>query len=185
MKYVSICILSLCFLGNSLAQATILFPEEHIDFSLDSQYFSINGIYTFQNNSDKTVNHTIYFPFACSVSEVDSIRVANISDGRNVTFLKYTQGISFPISISVMDSMDVNIFYRQRRKKTNTYIITSTQTWGNPLKLACYTLTAPLNLEIENFSYQPDSIATSSNHKIYYWKKQNFMPDKDFEINIK
>jgi hypothetical protein len=82
------------------------------------------------------------------------------------------------------DTVDVNIFYRQKISTVNKYIITSTQSWGKPLETAVYTLTTDKNLKIKSFTYVPDSIRDTVNKRLYIWKKQHFMPKIDFEITI-
>ncbi|MDD4199399.1 MAG: hypothetical protein PHZ12_08355, partial [Paludibacter sp.] len=57
----------LSFFSSNLhiqAQNQVSFYEEYIDFTLDSNYFCINGIYSFCNVSDRAVNQNIIFPFA-------------------------------------------------------------------------------------------------------------------------
>ena len=86
--------------------------------------------------------------------------------------------------LSPKDTVDVNIFYRQKISSVNKYIIVSTQSWGKPLETAVYTLTTDKKLKIKSFSYTPDSIKEVNDKRLYFWKKQQFMPTIDFEITI-
>jgi hypothetical protein len=82
------------------------------------------------------------------------------------------------------DTVDINIFFRQKISIVNKYIITSTQTWGKALDKAVYTLTTEKNLRIKSFSYSYDSVREVKDKKLYIWGKHDFMPKFDFEITI-
>ena len=166
----------------SKAQNNVLFFEEYIDFSLDSNYFCVNGIYSFQNKNNQDITQPILFPFADESTEIDSIRIINLHSGRNIDFNLKDHFICFTIYLPVNDTVDVNIFYRQKTSAKNKYIISSTQSWGKPLEKATYTLTADKNIRIKSFSYLPDSIKEFADKTLYTWEKYNFMPKEDFEI---
>ena len=167
---------------NSNAQNQVSFFEEYIDFSIDKQHFTINGIYSFCNYSDREINQPILFPFADDVLEIDSIRVVNLKTSSNVAFTKSGKYISFVLKIMPKDTVDLNIYYRQKTVSSNKYIITSTKAWGKPLEKAFYSLTVDKGINIKSFSYQPDSFKKKK--RIYFWKKDNFMPDEDFIVTI-
>ena len=167
------------------AQEKISFFEEHIDFELDSIYFSINGIYSFYNSSDKEVYQRIIFPFAVETDQIDSISVINLNDLSQVQFQHLKKAIVFNINMLPHDTLDVNIFYRQKTTEKNIYIITSTQAWKQPLEKAVYTLTTSLPVNEEKFSYSFDSKEIVNGRILYRWEKINFMPDKEFDIVVK
>jgi len=173
-----------CMVSIVQAQHPVSFFEEHIDFVIDSACFSINGIYSFRNASDKPVNQHIIFPFADKTSGIDSIRIVNLNTLKKIPFIRLESSVSFEFEIPPKDTIDLNIFYRQKAAAKNTYIITSTQTWGKPLETAVYTLTTEKNLRIKSFSYSPDSSKTNQGKILYKWEKHQFMPVKDFEITI-
>jgi len=180
--------LVLVFFGttfNLKAQVGVLFFEEHIDFSLDSNYFCVNGIYSFQNKNNQDINQQIIFPFADESTEIDSIRIVNLYSSRKIDFNRKDNFIRFSVYLPANDTVDVNIFYRQKTSAKNKYILTSTQFWGKPLEKAVYTLMAEQNIKIKSFSYLPDSIKEFDDRKLYIWEKYNFMPNEDFEIIIK
>ena len=181
---VYIIIYFLCLSTYIQAQNNVSFFEEHIDFQLDSKYFTINGIYSFYNNSNSLVNQQIIFPFADKTTEIDSIRVLNLNTPKSTRFIRLENSISFDLNIAAKDTVDINIFYRQRIAVENKYIITSTQTWGKPLDKAVYTLTADKNLRIKSFSYPYNSVRQVKDKKLYTWEMREFMPKFDFEITI-
>jgi len=167
-----------------IAQNSVSFFEEHIDFKLDSTYFSINGIYSFYNSSNETLHKKILYPFADKVNMIDSIKVMDLN---NLAIIKYSfieNAISFTITIPPKDTLDLNIFYRQKSSNKNTYILTTTRLWGKPLDKAIYTLTIPKSLSIDSFSYKPDSSRVIDDKRLYFWEKYHFLPELDFDIVI-
>jgi hypothetical protein len=166
------------------SQEKISFFEEYIDFELDSIHFSINGIYSFKNLSEKRVSQRIIFPFAVETNQIDSIHILNLNDLNQIQFQRLKNAIEFYIIVAPCDTIDVNIFYRQKVTKTNTYIITSTQSWNKPLEKAVYTLISSLLVNEKQFSY-PFVYKDVVNGKfLYRWEETNFMPDKEFIVVI-
>jgi len=166
------------------AQQILSFPTEYIDFTLDEPYFSVNGIYTFMNNSEEPVAKTILFPFSINTSFIDSIRVINLNKIQEVIFLKHQQDITFNISVPASDSVQINIFYHQPLALINSYILTSAKTWNAPLKKAVYTLTVNRDIKVKSFSIIPDSQSSDSINYTYFWEKFNFNPEVDFIIYL-
>jgi len=167
------------------AQERISFFEEHIDFELDSVYFSVNGIYSFHNPTDKKVDQRIIFPFAVETDQIDSISIINLNDLSRIQFRYLKKSVVFNVNMLPQDTVDVNIFYKQKSVEKNTYIITSTQSWKQPLKKAVYTLTTSLPMNEKEFSYPFLSKEIINGKTFYRWEKSNFMPDKEFEIITK
>ena len=186
MKKYILC-LCLLFVSMSLylqAQNHVSFFEEHIDFTLDTNFFIINGIYSFRNETESDVSQQIVFPFTDKTATIDSIRIVNLNTRRKIQFNRLENSVLFNFMFPAKDTVDVNIYYRQKTSTINKYIITSTQSWGKPLEKAVYTLTIDKNLKIKSFSYVPDSTEEAVNKRLYFWKKQHFMPKIDFEITI-
>ncbi len=165
----------------SFAQRADFFKED-ITFRLDSTYIDVEGVYWFLNNYDKPVFSDIFYPFPVSSgSEIDSIRLFNITAGQKTKYnLESGSGISFNLFIPPKDTVLFQIGYRQKLNGDSAvYILRSTQVWGKPLERAEYKLMTSLIFKIKNFSYLPDKIYKIDNKKIYYWKKENFMPKVD------
>jgi len=182
-KYILYIMLFLAGMISHLqAQKSVNFFEEHIDFVLDSAYFSINGIYSFHNESGQPVNEHIVFPFADKTGGIDSIRIVNLNTFEKVPFTRLESSVAFEFNMQPNDTVDLNIFYRQKSSTRNTYIITSTQTWGKSLDTAVYSLTTPAGLPLVSFTYTPDSVIKDHDKRVYKWEMHQFMPVKDFEI---
>ncbi|MGE5395819.1 MAG: hypothetical protein ACM3P1_13835 [Candidatus Saccharibacteria bacterium] len=167
-----------------MAQNPVAFFEEHIDFALDSSSFCINGIYSFYNSSQEMVIQPILFPFAVTTESIDSIKVVDLNRQQLLSYKMMTNAIAFTINILPKDTLDIHIFYRQKASERNTYILTTTESWSRPLDYASYSLNAPSKMNIEAFSYQPDSIKVTGKHRLYKWRKHNFLPKHDFDIII-
>ena len=169
---------------NVSAQQKISFISEYIDFTIDEDYFSMNGIYNLINNTDQPINKKLSFPFTVKTSLIDSIKIMNLNNLQLVPFKKEDKQIGFYLFISPDDTLHINIFYRQNIEHKNIYILQSTKSWEKPLEEAIFTLTVLDNIRIESFSIEPDSSKTGIDNMIYYWSKYNFMPEVDLEIII-
>jgi|GEM_PF-1951417 len=61
----------------------------------------------------------------------------------------------------------------------------TTQFWGKPLEKAVYTFTIPEKMDVDSFSYVPDTMSMIPNKKLYIWEKYDFSPRVDFDITLK
>jgi len=171
----------LLFSSFSYGQQADFFQED-ITFRLSKSLFDVEGYYWFANNSDKAIFSNLFYPFPnYSGEKIDSVRLFNISSGENVNYnFEGNHGISFNLNIQPRDTVLLQIGYRQEIKSDSAlYILRSTKSWGKPLVKAEYKLIIPDSLTITEFSYLPDKTYEIQNQKIYYWKKKNFMPEKD------
>lgn len=169
---------------NIIAQNPVSFFEEHIDFNLNANFFSINGIYSFFNHSDVIVSQQIIFPFAVTIKLIDTIKIVDLNNQKLLRYNIMENAVSFYLTVLPRDTLDINIFYRQKASNKNTYILTTTQAWGKPLDKAFYTLVAPKEMTIKSFSYIPDSVKIVGNNNLYKWEKHLFSPKFDFDIII-
>jgi len=158
------------------------FFREDITFRLDSTYFDVEGYYWFANHFAEMVKSEIFYPFPNGQSgTIDSIRLYNISSGNIVGYKKEgSSGISFLMSIDPFDTLLFQIGYRQKIIGDSAiYILRTTQGWGKPILLAEYKLIVPDSFRLKQFTYQPDKSYKMEKFIIYYWRKDNFMPDKE------
>jgi hypothetical protein len=185
MKRAEILMAITLFVGiSTYSQEKISFFEEYIDFDLDSVYFSVNGIYSFFNPMDKEINQLIVFPFAVETLQIDSICITSLNNLSPITFRRLEKAITFNVKMPPRDTVDVNIFYKQKTAEKNTYIITSTQSWKQALKRAIYTLTTSLPVNEIEFSYPFTSKEIINDKILYRWEKKEFMPEKEFEVSV-
>ena len=166
-----------CSLFGVYAQREMSFIEEYIDFEINAEKFVVNGVYLFRNNTDRNIVQKITFPFGISTDSVTVNRVWDLTNGESVDYRILKESIAFSLKLSPGDSLSLNIGYSQPVKKENRYILRSTQSWGEALKVATYSL-AVKGFNVEQFSYAPDSMKEN----IYYWQKKDFFPEKDFIV---
>jgi hypothetical protein len=163
------------------AQNRLQFVGENIDFEINTSRFSTNGIYIFTNPSSHKIEQTILFPFSEEADSIQVRRVYNLSTSQNLDFQMVDKGIVFKVFVETEDTVAINIYYSQTTELENTYVLKSTQTWGEPLQSAKYSLTYDESVVIDSLSYKPDS----KEGNVYYWNKSEFLPNEDFKILIK
>ncbi|NQV18146.1 MAG: DUF4424 family protein [Armatimonadetes bacterium] len=186
MKHIIIFILLFSF---QLIQAKDLqFFQEDLNFMIEENYFYVDGLYYFRNTSNKELKQRLIYPFPqdSAYGKVDSLFVINVLDSTFTTNMQYgDKGASFTIQIDPDSTAVYRICYRQELKdKKAEYILTTTQTWSRPFEQVNYTLTFPKELSLDSLSYIPDSLRDENNRYIFYWHKENFMPDRNFEIHF-
>ena len=176
-------------LSTSIFCQGVKFFGEDITFRIDKEYFIVDGIYWFFNETDKPVEKIIYYPFPTdySTEEVDSISIYNISEQREEIALEISDnGLRYLLLMAANDTTIYRIGYRQKvRNGFVKYILTSTAEWDRPLEWAKYKLIADDKAEIDQFSYEPDRLYELDNEKIFFWERRNFLPEFDFVICIK
>ena len=163
------------------AQQKLEFIEEKIDFAINSERFTINGIYYFVNNSTQEIKQTILFPFSKNTNSLTIKRIFNLSYAENLSYQKLENAVIFKLFVLPKDTVKINIAYSQNTVKENIYILESTQTWGQALKKADYSLTFDTSVQIDSLSLKPNYLENN----VYYWKKRNFYPNENFKVLIK
>ena len=162
------------------AQSNLRFLKENIDFTINNDVFTVNGVYTFVNDGDKVLNPQVIFPFSENADSVCVKRVYNINNGNEINFHLGKNSVTFRLVLMEYDTVAFNVYYTQKTNNNNIYILTSTQYWKRPLKNAKYALLVENDITIEGFSYTPDSVSGNK----YFWNKSDFFPDEDFKVLI-
>lgn len=181
IRLITILILIFIIPLNSLAQQKLQFVGESIDFAISKERFSVNGIYIFSNSSESEIKQTILFPFAEGADSLIVKRIFNLTYSENLNFQQLNDAVAFKIIVLPKDTIKLNIAYSQNTEKENVYILESTQTWGKALKRADYSLELDSSVLIDSLSFKPDSLINN----FYYWNKQDFYPNENFEVWIK
>jgi hypothetical protein len=166
---------------NLFAQQKLEFIGERIDFAINSDRFSVNGIYYFSNNSGQEIRQTILFPFSKNTDSIAVKRVYNLTYSENLSFQELDNAVVFKVLVLPKDTVKVNIAYSHNTVKENIYILESTKTWGKALKRADYSLTFDTSVQIDSLSLKPDSLTNN----VYYWNKKDFYPNENFKVWIK
>jgi len=166
---------------NLLAQHKLEFIGEKIDFAINRDRFSINGIYYFLNSSEQEIKQTILFPFSKNTDSIIVKRVFNLTYSENLSFQELNNAVAFKVLVLPNDTVKVNIAYSQNTVKENIYILESTQTWGQALEKADYSLEFESSVLIDSLSLKPDTLINN----VYLWRKLDFYPNDNFKIWIK
>ncbi|MGD0337830.1 MAG: DUF4424 family protein [Bacteroidota bacterium] len=98
---------------------------------------------------------------------------------------KVPSGIFFEIKIRPNDTSIYHIEYNQRIVSDSVrYILQTTKYWHKPLETAEYKLVVEKPVTVQTLSYRPDSVYQIQGMKIYYWWKENFLPEEDMIIHF-
>jgi hypothetical protein len=163
------------------------FFEESLLFKISDCFFTVDGQYYFRNTGQEELSQVLFYPFPPGEGSepVDSVSVTGIDVSREQLLIHRSEkGFSFLIHLKAGEEKVYYIYYRQKVHNHATYILTSTRHWGKPLEKAFYQLTIPMDIQITRFSYPPDHQENKTREKIYYWYRESFMPDKDFELEF-
>lgn len=169
--------------ASALNAQDVEFYREDINFKISQSHFTVDGKYHFCNISTDSIRIPIFYPFPLDslYGDVDNIRVVNLGTGEDVEFASSSpRGIHFSIVLAPLEITAYRIAYRQKIIAGRAeYILTTTRHWDKPFEIVKYSLTIPIDIKLDSCSYQPDSIFVSTAEKQYFWKKRNFLPQKN------
>lgn len=160
------------------------FFREDLRFRLIENYFEVKGDYYFRNNLSSPLIMKLKYPFPQDslFGKIGSVRCLDLSDLSSAINLVKQGYMMFTISIPANESKAYRISYHQHlRNNRALYILTTTHRWGKPFEQASYELVVE-NLLIDSLSYIPDKVEIFNDSTKFYWKKENFMPDRNFEV---
>jgi hypothetical protein len=176
-----------CFLlliSDIVVGQRIEFFKEELVFTLDSSCFSVNGDYFFRNPSNSNLDTRIFFPVSKTpgYSAIDTILIYDVTKPDHPLMVEVKDSVaSFSLSFLPFSEKCVKIYYKQHHNRSRArYILMTTQHWKKPLELAKYSLITDKNISISHFSIPPDKSEDFGETRLYYWNRQQFMPDKDF-----
>ena len=160
------------------------FFREDLKFRLSENYFEVNGDYYFRNNSLNPLTLKLKYPFPQDslFGKIDSVSCFDLLDKSSTINIIKQEYMMFTISILANESKVYRITYRQQLLKNRAlYILTTTQQWKKPFEQASYKLFVE-NMHIDSLTFIPDNVEVFKDSTKYYWKKKNFMPDRNFEV---
>ena len=180
-------IVIIVLVNSCLIAQELDFYKEDLTFRLNKNYFKVDGLYWFANHSDQNIKSIIYFPFSEGIENIDSVEVFNLTKGQSGRKLnKHKMGISFLLEAAPNDTLIYNIKYNQKITCDSVqYILLTTKYWNKPLETAEYKLIIEDSLKLTGSSYEPDKFYKIDGQEILYWRKQKFMPQKDFIFHFK
>lgn len=162
------------------------FYREDLTFILDDSSFTVTGYYYFYNPGDKDEKLDLFYPFPAdeSFGRISDVYAYKYGNPLKNALLHYNdKAAMINLEVKSKEKTMIRIGYTQQLKgRRAEYILMSTKSWGKSLKEVNYTLIAPHNLRIDSLSYPPDFSNDKSGKAIYYYHKEDFMPDREFEV---
>lgn len=161
------------------------FYQESINFSIDNTDFTVSGMYYFKNNSSRDLYSTVYYPYAFSAINIDTISIMNFSTNQPIKAVIKNDMHVFDLFLPSNDTCVLNIRYSHKHNDSLvTYILESTKFWNKAFDKADYTLRVIEKLEVDSMFMPPDTAWLSHPYKYYRWEHDNFMPKSNFNIHF-
>ena len=160
------------------------FYREDLRFKLNENKFEVEGHYYFRNNLNRPLRLKLKYPFPNDsiFGEINSVQCIDLTDSSSTINFIEQDYMMFKISIPANESKAYRISYHQNLKSNKaSYILTTTNQWGKAFEQATYELSVE-NLIIDSLSYIPDKVEIFDDSSKFYWQKENFMPDRNFEV---
>jgi len=160
------------------------FFREDLTFKLNENKFEVEGNYYFRNNLNRPLRLKLKYPFPNDsiFGEINSVQCIDLTDSSSTISFIEQDYMMFKISIPANESKTYRISYHQNLKSNKaSYILTTTNRWGKAFEQATYELSVE-NLIIDSLSYIPDKVEVFDDSSKFYWQKENFMPDRNFEV---
>ena len=172
---------------NIIQAGQISFIREDIDFTLKENAFYIDGVYYFRNNSDKPVKRIMLYPYPedSTYLEPDSIFAYCCEDSTNALVKTDDTGSYFSVEIPPKGVTKYNVGYKQPFLGNHVeYILLTTRNWKSSFEEVNYKLSVEQNIKVDSLSYTPDFVSETESFKTYFWKRKDFMPDRNFKVRI-
>jgi hypothetical protein len=165
------------------------FYREKVTMKISNGYLEVEGIYYFRNNTGKSKNFPIVYPFPIDdyhhAPDSISIQFDNGEENKNIEFGlgKSAESVHCLIPLALGDSNIMTAMYRQKLKdKKARYILTTTSYWGKPFEYAEYHVFVPLSFDSVYVNYRSSSEIVNETERHYYFSGNDFMPDKDLIV---
>lgn len=179
------------------AESGLNFEAENIDFSLrksvdhpDSLVWEVCGTYSFSNTSEQLVKQIIAFPIPCreGLSPQQDLKLEKLEGDRDAVcelISSSDQGFSFGLDLPPESYLSIKIFYRQSvGGKQASYILTTANTWAQPLPSAIYSLYVEKGIRLDSVSLPRPLTLSSKTGDYYFWEYRNFRPKQDFVLSL-
>lgn len=186
MRKITLMVCSLLSLTALLyAQKKLCFEAEELTFVLDKDVFTVQGVYQFSSPEEGVFNIQYPFPSDSIYGKPFDVAVRYFNSGKAIDFRSDRNFKNIYFKSLVNKDTPVFIQYSQSLKAQKAkYILLTTKYWNVPLKRSSFKLVTDTSTVIRSFSYEPEKQIVVGNQKIYFWTKEQFWPQKDFEIEF-
>lgn len=185
MKYLLLPLLFIQITMGLFAQIPDFYRED-LTFILDDSSFTLTGYYYFKNTGRENEKLDMLYPFPehDSYGRVTDVYAYIYGNPLQNALLHYNDKAAIiNLEVHAGETTMLRIGYTQELLGNKAeYILTSTKSWGRSLKEVNYTLITPQHMKVDSLAYPPDFKNTKSGKTFYYYHKENFMPDREFEI---
>ena len=182
-RFVAVVIVAVLATCTTSKASKVLFVKEHIDVRvLNEALFEVQGEYFFTSGDGNAGVSTLFYPFPIDSASLypSFIHVSSMERSDSVSFRKNDRGIFFPVTVHPGDTSGIEVVYRQQvKKRSGTYILTTTGAWGRPLRNSSYSVCVPQALTLNYMSYESDSVFVKGKNVVYSFFRSCFMPDRD------
>ncbi len=120
------------------------FCREDLTFTISDSSFSVSGYYYFMNPSQQSISLNMLYPFPESQGDygcISNVYAFINGDSLQDKLIKYNdKAAMIRLEIKPKEGTTIFIGYTQKIfKEKAEYILTSTKSWGKPLKQISYT----------------------------------------------
>jgi hypothetical protein len=173
-----------CILLNpfSVLGRGLRFEKEKITFFVSNSEVQVIGEYYFRNPSPDSCRVAMRYPFVVLPAQPFPafIRVTEASDGRSVAYRTDRDGVRFQLDADPFGLRVIRVEYRQPvLSKRFEYLLTTTASWGEGLKLAEFRILLPPGHELKSCSLPYKKIRHKDDGAAYLIRQEDFLPKEN------
>lgn len=192
LLFLLVCFNSVPFsLGSSSSENLanpIEFIKEKVVILLLHEKARVEGIYFFHNSSEKAQKINILYPFHRDKDHPypHSIEIWELNSDslKTLQWARGTNDICWEMRFLAKEIKKIKVQYVQSiKKKSFTYILTSTKKWRKPIKESNFTVKVPTYFKNVQLSYPANRIGKKDDLIFHFINKKDFMPQKDLIVN--
>jgi hypothetical protein len=165
------------------------FDSEIVRLFVEGDSLEVEGIYHFLCRTRRDAIVTTVYPYPADSllgGARSTLLECRVPGGpwQPLEFKEMPQrpGARWGIPLGLADTLEVRTVYRQALLSNYArYIVTTTQTWGRPLKHARFEIHLPDGAEPLSFSY-PFECQEVLGRSFYLYEAESFMPERDIIV---
>ena len=167
----------------------VYFKEETIEFTVaEDGNVNVKALYTFESGREIEEPVPIVYPFP-QKDYLQPPQHVTISERVFNTFneIEYQDnGTDWKFSIDLSHELPADIFVEYNQVTTENkfrYILTSANTWKEPLEEAEFLIKIPLKYELEKCSYRTKQLKSNDEFNLYLIEQRDFSPHKELTFS--